>query len=226
MEGIKIENVEQTPDAPLPMLPSSGSGKADHEMAPADQIDQSKTGKHVPDQVRQGEGRGLGNNMDPKKLKRITAGREYSLRYRLKQQQHTAQMETDVRSLQAGLALYSSRIKYADTHNSLLRAENSCMQQKLTALGRQLAFKNAEYQQLKLVREELKEMSLLYHVPYPPIFSQTENYGYQLVNRALNQPGFNQSMEPAGAPDMQNQNWENQFGFGHPNNEGINRGPM
>ncbi|KAK6271741.1 PREDICTED: basic leucine zipper 2 [Theobroma cacao] len=100
MEGIKIENVEQTPDAPLPMLPSSGSGKADHEMAPADQIDQSKTGKHVPDQVRQGEGRGLGNNVDPKKLKRITAGREYSLRYRLKQQQHTAQLETDVRSLQ------------------------------------------------------------------------------------------------------------------------------
>ncbi|XP_021279452.1 basic leucine zipper 34-like [Herrania umbratica] len=142
MEGIKIENVKQTPDAPLPMLPSSGSGEADHEMAPADQIDQSKTGKEVPDQVPQGQGRGLGNNMDPKKLKRITAGREYSLRYRLKQQQHTAQLETDVRSLQAELAVNSSRIKYADTRNSLLRAENSCMQQKLTALTRQLAFKN------------------------------------------------------------------------------------
>ncbi|KAK8697975.1 hypothetical protein V6N13_114107 [Hibiscus sabdariffa] len=78
MAGIKIRDViEETPNTPLPKLPSNGN------------------------QVPHGEGKGVGNNiaMDPKKLKRVAANREYSQRYRLKQMQYIAQLETGIRAL-------------------------------------------------------------------------------------------------------------------------------
>ncbi|XWS53362.1 hypothetical protein CRYUN_Cryun11dG0150900 [Craigia yunnanensis] len=219
MEGINSRDVNQeTYHAPLVMSPSN-----------------------TENQVARGQGQGVGKNMDPKKLKRVAASREYSQRYRLKQLQYIAELETGVRALQAQVAISFPRIKYADTQNSLLREENGSMKQKLSVLSRELMLKEAEYHELKKERDALKQMSLLYQAPYIEIQTnnyQTNNYqtnnsyqtnyqtnnNYQQLNIALDQPGFNQFMEAAGEPNMSNQNLGNRFGSDV--NNGDNSNPM
>ncbi|MBA0611735.1 hypothetical protein Godav_012397, partial [Gossypium davidsonii] len=94
MAGINNRDVnEETLNAPLPELPSNGTGNANNERVP-----QSTNGNQVP----HGEGQRLDSNMvmDPKKLKRVAASREYSQRYRLKQLQYIAQLEAGVKALE------------------------------------------------------------------------------------------------------------------------------
>ncbi|MBA0611736.1 hypothetical protein Godav_012398, partial [Gossypium davidsonii] len=89
------------------------------------------------------------------------------------------------------------------------------MKEKLSTLSGELMLKEAEYHELKNEKEVLKQMSLMYRAPAFAESSQTNHYGYQPVNNiAMDQPGFNQFVEPT-APQamMQNQNPENQFGF-------------
>ncbi|KAG8486970.1 hypothetical protein CXB51_020421 [Gossypium anomalum] len=209
MAGTNNRDVnEETLNAPLPELPSHGSGNANNERVP-----QSTNGNQVP----HGEGQRLDSNMvmDPKKLKRVAASREYSQRYRLKQLQYIAQLEAGVKALEEEVANAFPKIRYVDAQNSLLRAENGSMKEKLSTLSGELMLKEAEYHELKNEKEVLKQMSLMYRAPAFAESSQTNHYGYQPVNNiAMDQPGFNQFVEPT-APQamMQNQNPENQFGF-------------
>ncbi|KAF3454885.1 hypothetical protein FNV43_RR05333 [Rhamnella rubrinervis] len=101
-------------------------------------------------------------NVDPKKHKRVVASRQYSQKYRFKQLQYIGQLETEVKALQAQVAIASPRIKYGDRQNSLLRAENSSMKQKLSAFSGELLFKQAQYEELKKERDALKLFSEAY----------------------------------------------------------------
>ncbi|TYI16183.1 hypothetical protein ES332_A08G237200v1 [Gossypium tomentosum] len=146
---------------------------------------------------------------------RIAASREYSQRYRLKQLQYIAQLEAGVKALEEELANAFPKIRYVDAQNTLLRADNGSMKEKLSTLSGELMLKEAEYHELKNEKEVLKQMSLMYRAPAFAESYQTNHYGYQHVNNiAMDQPGFNQFVEPT-APQamMQNQNPENQFGF-------------
>lgn len=51
---------------------------------------------------------------------------------------------------QAEVAITSPRIKYADCQNSLLRAENGSMKQKLSAFSGELTFKEGLFSSLNL----------------------------------------------------------------------------
>ncbi|KAL4318181.1 hypothetical protein GQ457_18G006680 [Hibiscus cannabinus] len=191
MAGIKIRDAnEERPKAPLPKLPSNGN-----------QVSHGH-----------GEGKAVDSNMamDPKKLKRVAASREYSQRYRLKQLQHIAQLEAGVKALQAQVAITYPKIKYVDTQNSLLRVENCSMKEKLSALSAQLMIKEAEYHELKKEKEALKQLSLLHQLPIAEM-SQAKHHSFtQLLNLARDQPGFNQD--------------DNQFGSDV--NNGGNRNPI
>ncbi|KAE8711483.1 putative monovalent cation:proton antiporter [Hibiscus syriacus] len=173
-------------------------------------------------QLLHGEGQTVA--MDPKKLKRVAASREYSQRYRLKQLQYIAQLETGVRALQAQMAVTYPRIKYANTQNSLLRAENSSMKKKLYDLSTELMMKEAEYHELKKEKDALKQLSVLYQSPIADTSEAKQQSFSQLVNIAKNQSGFNQFEGEARVPMMQDPDLENQFGSDV--NNGENRNPM
>ncbi|KAE8691099.1 hypothetical protein F3Y22_tig00110893pilonHSYRG01179 [Hibiscus syriacus] len=166
------------------------------------------------DQVPHGEGQTVGSDMamDPKKLKRIAASRKYSRRYRLKQLQYIAQLETGVRALQAQVAVTYPRIKYAKTQNSLLRAENSSMKKKLYDLSNKLMMKEAEYHELKKQKAALKQLSVLYQSPIADTSEAEQQSFRQLVNIARDHSGFNQFAGEARVPMMQDPDLENQFG--------------
>ncbi|KAL4302310.1 hypothetical protein GQ457_10G012050 [Hibiscus cannabinus] len=189
MAGTKIRDViKETPNTPLPKLPSNGN------------------------QVPHGERQGVGNNiaMDPKMLKRVAANREYSQRYRLKQMQYIAQLETGIRALQAQLEVTYPKIHHVDTHNSMLRAENWSMKEKLSSLSTELMMKEVEYHELKKKKEALKQLSFLYQSPILEI-SQANHHNFsQPVNMTRDQPKFNPFAGEAPTPMMQDQNLENQ----------------
>uniref|UniRef100_A0A2N9J2P5 BZIP domain-containing protein n=1 Tax=Fagus sylvatica TaxID=28930 RepID=A0A2N9J2P5_FAGSY len=156
-------------------------------------------------------------NIDPKKLRRIMASRQYSQKYRLKQLQYIVQLETEVKALQAEVAITAPRITYCDRQNSLLREENSSMNQKLSGLTGEFMFKEAEYEDLKKERDMLKQFFGIYHPPADqqqlPEMIEANHVNQQMANMGLNQPDVHdQFMEP-GVPQMVNQNM-NQFGVG------------
>ncbi|GAY37812.1 hypothetical protein WN944_028279 [Citrus x changshan-huyou] len=101
--------------------------------------------------------------LEAKKLRRVLASRQYSQKYRLKQLHYIMQLETEVKALQAEVAIMSPRIKYADCQNSLLRAENGSMKQKLSAFSGELTFKEAQYEELKRERQILKQLCIMYN---------------------------------------------------------------
>ncbi|PON57578.1 hypothetical protein PanWU01x14_172980 [Parasponia andersonii] len=67
--------------------------------------------------------------------------REYSLNYGPKQLQYIIGLEAKVEDLQAEVKINSPRIEYSTRENSLLRAENFSMKQKLRAMSGELVFK-------------------------------------------------------------------------------------
>ncbi|XP_044482091.1 basic leucine zipper 19-like [Mangifera indica] len=93
-----------------------------------------------------------------KKQKRVLASRQYSQKYRLKQLHYILQLETEVKALQAEVAITSPRIRYVHQQNSLLRAENSSMTKKLSAIASEFTFKEAQYEELKRENEILKKL--------------------------------------------------------------------
>ncbi|XP_059455725.1 basic leucine zipper 34-like [Corylus avellana] len=101
-------------------------------------------------------------NIDPKRLKRILASRQYSQKYRIKQLQYIMQLETEVKALQAEVAINSPRIEYSSCQNLLLRAENNSMKQKLSAFSSEIMFKEAHYEELKKERDLLKQFLEVY----------------------------------------------------------------
>ncbi|KAE8732977.1 hypothetical protein F3Y22_tig00001644pilonHSYRG00032 [Hibiscus syriacus] len=143
---------------------------------------------------------------------RIAASREYSKRSRLKQLQYIAQLETGVRALQAQVEVTYPRIKYANTQNSLLRAENSSMEKRLYELSNELMMKEAEYHELKKEKDALKQLSVLYQSPIAGTSEAKQQSFRQLVNIARDQSGFNQFAGEARVPMMQHPDLENQFG--------------
>ncbi|KAL4303779.1 hypothetical protein GQ457_10G012040 [Hibiscus cannabinus] len=189
MAGIKIRdaNEETTPAVPLPKVPSNEN------------------------QSPHGAGQGVGNNaaMDPKKLKRVVASREYSQRYRMKQMQYIAQLEAGVKALEAQVAITYPKIKQVDNQNALLRAENSSMKEKLCALSTECMKKEAEYEELKKQKDELKQLSLLQQSPIAETSQAKQHSFTQLLNVTRDDPGFNQLVGEAPVPMIQDQDLEN-----------------
>nr|XP_023896601.1 basic leucine zipper 34-like [Quercus suber]POF21033.1 basic leucine zipper 34 [Quercus suber] len=153
------------------------------------------------------------SNVDPKRLRRILASRQYSQKYRLKQLQYILQLETEVKALQAELAINSPRITYSDRQNSLLREENNSMKQKLDAFSSELMLKEAEYEDLKKERALLMKFFGIYQpeLQLPEMLEAN----HQLANMGFNQPEINDDFMEPGVPQMLNQNL-NQFGVGGP----------
>ncbi|WCJ34772.1 Basic leucine zipper 2 [Euphorbia peplus] len=96
--------------------------------------------------------------MDPKKLKRVLASRQYSHRYRMKQIQYMLHLETEVKALQAEVAINFPRIKYVDHQNFLLRMENRALKQRLSAISSELMFKEAQCDEIRKEKDALKKL--------------------------------------------------------------------
>ncbi|OMP02449.1 hypothetical protein COLO4_11076 [Corchorus olitorius] len=214
MEGINVTggdvNQQATLQDPNANFGFSGqSAQVDQPMAMAENL-------QIP--TDQGQAQGALHPMDPKRLKRVNASREYSQRYRLKQIQYIAQLETAIRSLQAEVAITIPRIKYTDTQNQLLRAENESIRQRLSNSSGKLMFKQAEYHELKKERDMLKQISLQRHAPAAAAAAEMAaqpNHYNMMNNLPMDQSGFNQ-FTGAGPSNMAapNQNMGNvQFGF-------------
>ncbi|KAG6570646.1 Basic leucine zipper 61, partial [Cucurbita argyrosperma subsp. sororia] len=103
-------------------------------------------------------------NTEAKRLKRVIQSRQYSQKYRLKQLHHITELESELKALQAEVTITSPRIKFMDRQNSLLRAENYSIKEKLTAYTGELLFKEAQYEELKRERNMLKEIYEVYQL--------------------------------------------------------------
>uniref|UniRef100_A0A9I9E1A9 Ubiquitin-like domain-containing protein n=1 Tax=Cucumis melo TaxID=3656 RepID=A0A9I9E1A9_CUCME len=95
---------------------------------------------------------------------RVMQSRQYSQKYRLKQLHYITQLESELKALQAEVTITSPRIKFMDRQNSLLRAENYSIKEKLSAYTGELLFKEAQYEELKRERNMLKEIYEAYQV--------------------------------------------------------------
>ncbi|XVF20344.1 hypothetical protein REPUB_Repub11eG0190100 [Reevesia pubescens] len=169
MEGSSNRDVNQeTLNAPLLMSPSNESGNT-YERVPAP-VNQPIT----ENQVLRGQGQRVCGNMDPKMLKRVAASRKYSQRHQLKQHKHVADLEAEVKALQAEVEINFPRVRYADSQNALLQVENGSMKQKLYVLIEEIMLKEVEYHELNKKKNALKKMSLMYQVPFGDIY-QTNN---------------------------------------------------
>ncbi|XP_040992018.1 basic leucine zipper 61-like [Juglans microcarpa x Juglans regia] len=146
---------------------------------------------------------------DPKKLKRVLASRQYSQKYRLKQLQYMMELETEVKALQAEVAINGPRIRYADRQNTLLRVENNSMKQKLSNFSTELMFKEAEFEELANERDMLKQLFESYqkHQQLPDLFRSSSG-NYQFPNMGLNQvpEETDDDFLRNGMPQMMNQN--------------------
>ncbi|KAG7010496.1 Basic leucine zipper 34, partial [Cucurbita argyrosperma subsp. argyrosperma] len=94
----------------------------------------------------------------------VIQSRQYSQKYRLKQLHHITELESELKALQAEVTITSPRIKFMDRQNSLLRAENYSIKEKLTAYTGELLFKEAQYEELKRERNMLKEIYEVYQL--------------------------------------------------------------
>ncbi|KAK8586310.1 hypothetical protein V6N13_082121 [Hibiscus sabdariffa] len=142
-------------------------------------------------------------------LSKVAANRVYSQRYRMKQMQYIAQLETGVKALEAQVAMTYPKIKQVDTQNALLRVENSSMKEKLHALSKECMRKQAEYHELKKQKDELKQLSLLQQSLITETSQAKQHSFTQLLNVARDQPGFNQHAGEALSPMMQDHDLEN-----------------
>ncbi|KAG7035354.1 Basic leucine zipper 34, partial [Cucurbita argyrosperma subsp. argyrosperma] len=95
-------------------------------------------------------------NVEARRLRRVMQSRQYSQKYRLKQLHYITQLESELKALQAEVTITSPRIKFMDRQNSLLRAENYSIKEKLSSYAGELLFKEA-YQLKRL--ETLKNSS-------------------------------------------------------------------
>ncbi|CAK9314582.1 unnamed protein product [Citrullus colocynthis] len=102
--------------------------------------------------------------VEAKRLRRVMQSRQYSQKYRLKQLHYITQLESELKALQAEVTITTPRIKFMDRQNSLLRAENYSIKEKLSAYTGELLFKEAQYEELKRERNMLKEIYEAYHL--------------------------------------------------------------
>ncbi|KAJ4725533.1 putative Basic-leucine zipper transcription factor family protein [Melia azedarach] len=156
MESVEKKIVHGLP--PIPSRSSSNRRNGRASKAPGG----SETEKTTENQVD--------HEQEAKKLKRILASRQYSQKYRLKQLHYILHLETEVNALQAEVAISSPRIKYVNRQNSLLRAENGSMKQKVSAFTGELTFKEAQYEELKRERQILKHLYTLCQQQEQPEF--------------------------------------------------------
>ncbi|KAG6605403.1 Basic leucine zipper 61, partial [Cucurbita argyrosperma subsp. sororia] len=103
-------------------------------------------------------------NVEARRLRRVMQSRQYSQKYRLKQLHYITQLESELKALQAEVTITSPRIKFMDRQNSLLRAENYSIKEKLSSYAGELLFKEAQYEELKRERNMLKEMYEAYQL--------------------------------------------------------------
>ncbi|KAJ4840520.1 hypothetical protein Tsubulata_000462 [Turnera subulata] len=165
-----------------PLPPTSGNASLNKEVVPSSDTERKSSEN---EQQRVTRGREIDPNMDPKKLRRVLASRQYSQKYRMKQLHYIMHLETEVKALQAEVAIAAPRIKYVDRQNNLLRVENGRMKQKLTSFSGELMFKEAQYDELKKERDVLKQVYMAnYELMMPPgHFKPTNPSGnYQFIN--------------------------------------------
>ncbi|KAL5787044.1 hypothetical protein ACOSP7_003993 [Xanthoceras sorbifolium] len=99
------------------------------------------------------------------KQKRVMASRQYSRKYRLKQEQYIQHLENKVKALEVEVSIMSTRLKYMTRKNSLERLENVSLKQKLSALTAQQVELNKENDGLKQLygqQQQHRYMNYLY----------------------------------------------------------------
>ncbi|XP_031271786.1 basic leucine zipper 34-like [Pistacia vera] len=141
MEGAYKRGVHGLPPLPISLSISGNNGGANREITSSENLSTT-----------------LAADLQDKKQKRILASRQYSQKYRLKQLHYILQLETEVKALQAEVVITSPRIKYFRRQNSLLRAENVFMKEKLNAISNECTFKEAQYEELKGESEIFKQL--------------------------------------------------------------------
>ncbi|KAL5857224.1 hypothetical protein ACOSQ3_004682 [Xanthoceras sorbifolium] len=93
-----------------------------------------------------------------KKQKRVMVSRQYSQKYRLKQQQYIQHLENKVKALKVEVSILSARLKYMTRKNSLKRLENVSLKQKLSALTGEYNVKQAQQVELNKENDGLKQL--------------------------------------------------------------------
>ncbi|KAI5576730.1 hypothetical protein POPTR_009G074900v4 [Populus trichocarpa] len=178
-----------------PPLVSNGNQNILDKQVPAEtnQPSTDQTNQQAP------QGRPVDPNLDPKRLRRIMASRQYSQKYRLRQMQYIMQLETEVKSLQAEVAIIGPRIEYSNRQNSLLRMENSSIKHKLSSCSSELMFKEAQYEEMKKERDHMKQSYIVNQYQYPGFFKTMPPANYPFMNVNLNQPRYDLYMESAAA---------------------------
>ncbi|KAL5856598.1 hypothetical protein ACOSQ3_004056 [Xanthoceras sorbifolium] len=99
------------------------------------------------------------------KQKRVMTSRQYSRKYRLKQEQYIQHLENKVKTLEVEVSIMSTRLKYMTRKNSLERLENVSLKQKLSALTAQQVELNKENDGLKQLygqQQQHRYMNYLY----------------------------------------------------------------
>ncbi|KAL5854246.1 hypothetical protein ACOSQ4_004048 [Xanthoceras sorbifolium] len=98
--------------------------------------------------------------LPPNPFMRVMASRQYSRKYRLKQEQYIQHLENKVE-----VSIMSTRLKYMTRKNSLERLENVSLKQKLSALTAQQVELNKENDGLKQLygqQQQHRYMNYLY----------------------------------------------------------------
>ncbi|GMN23643.1 hypothetical protein TIFTF001_000199 [Ficus carica] len=94
--------------------------------------------------------------VDAKRMKRILQNREYSNKHRLKQMEHIRDLEKKVESLRATILEISAiRIEESANKNTLLKAENVQLKDKISVMSGELAFKEAQAIELNKEKDRL-----------------------------------------------------------------------
>ncbi|KAL3719923.1 hypothetical protein ACJRO7_004844 [Eucalyptus globulus] len=104
-------------------------------------------------------------NVDPEKLKRMLANRQYAQTYRYKQTWRMMQLEWIVQSLEADIQWDSTMMCYLARQHYSLQVENGILKQKLGFIYHEIGFKKAEHVQLKKEEDGLKK-----------VFAEQQNY--------------------------------------------------
>ncbi|XP_010264411.1 PREDICTED: probable serine/threonine-protein kinase cdc7 [Nelumbo nucifera] len=97
-------------------------------------------------------------NMDPNKIRRILANRESAKRSRRKKQQYVAHLENNRNSLEAEIALLSTKVRHHERECLRLNVERTTMEKKLTRALAEEALKDA---QIKSLKDETKRLNQL-----------------------------------------------------------------
>ncbi|XP_020577554.1 basic leucine zipper 6-like [Phalaenopsis equestris] len=96
--------------------------------------------------------------VDPKRVKRILANRQSAQRSRVRKLQYIVDLEKNVATLEAEIAVLKPQVASIDQRRSALSAGNSQLKQRIAALAQDKIFKDAQTEALKKEVERLQQI--------------------------------------------------------------------